>query len=68
MSESDQPIVLDCLGTKLDAVGEFVRNKYLLRCTIGEYVITLFPDGRAIIGGTDDIAEARSVYSKYVGA
>jgi molybdopterin-synthase adenylyltransferase len=67
-SESDQPMALDSLATKLAAVGQVVRNKYLLRCTIGDYVITLFPDGRAIISGTSDIAEARSVYAKYVGA
>jgi adenylyltransferase/sulfurtransferase len=30
--------------------------------------ITLFPDGRAIIKGTDDATVARSVYAKYVGA
>ena len=37
------------------------------RALIGDYVLTLFPDGRAIIGGTDDIATARGVYAKYVG-
>ena len=66
-TDSDQPIGLDSLATKLASVGEVVRNKYLLRCTIGNYVITLFPDGRAIIGGTSDVAEARGVYAKYVG-
>jgi adenylyltransferase/sulfurtransferase len=30
--------------------------------------ITLFPDGRAIIKGTNDVTIARSVYAKYVGA
>ena len=30
-------------------------------------MLTIFPDGRAIIGGTDDIAEARTVYARYVG-
>jgi molybdopterin/thiamine biosynthesis adenylyltransferase len=59
---------LEAMAKKLEAIGPVVRNKYLLRCTIGEYVITLFPDGRAIIGGTSDIAEARTLYAKYVGA
>ena len=27
----------------------------------------VFPDGRAIIGGTDDIAVARTVYARYIG-
>lgn len=34
----------------------------------GPMQITLFPDGRAIIKGTDDVTIARSVYAKYVGA
>jgi adenylyltransferase/sulfurtransferase len=34
---------------------------------VGGYQITVFPDGRAVIGGTEEIAEARSVYAKFVG-
>jgi molybdopterin-synthase adenylyltransferase len=55
------------LADKLSAVGHVTRNPYLLRCAIGQYTITMFPDGRAIIGGTSDIAEARSLYAKFVG-
>jgi molybdopterin-synthase adenylyltransferase len=58
---------LDVLAEKLAAVGSVTRNKYLLRCAVGNYMLTLFPDGRAIIGGTSDVAEARTVYAKYVG-
>jgi len=61
-------IALDALAEKLAAVGKVVRNPFLLRATIGEYVVTVFPDGRAIIGGTDDIAVARSIYARYIGA
>ena len=35
--------------------------------TIDPYQLTVFSDGRAVIGGTEDVAEARSVYAKYVG-
>lgn len=59
---------LDALADKLAGVGRVTRNRYLLRLAVDEYVITVFPDGRAIIGGTDDIAAARTVYSKYIGA
>jgi molybdopterin-synthase adenylyltransferase len=58
---------LDQLEAKLAAVGQVSRNKYLVRATIGPYNVTVFPDGRAVIGGTEDMAEARSVYAKYVG-
>jgi molybdopterin-synthase adenylyltransferase len=60
-------IPLDQLEAKLATVGQVTRNKYLVRAAIGDYNLTVFPDGRAVIGGTEDIAEARSVYSKYVG-
>ena len=66
--ESNSPISLDQLADKLAAVGTVTRNKYLLRCAVGNYMLTLFPDGRAIIGGTSDIAEARTVFAKYVGS
>lgn len=66
----EQPLnlSLDEMAAKLAGVGEVTRNKYLLRLAVGDYLITLFPDGRAIIGGTDDIAAARTVYAKYIGS
>ena len=52
---------------KLDGLGSVTRNQYLLRAEIEQYRITVFPDGRAIIGGTDDITEARTAYARYIG-
>jgi adenylyltransferase/sulfurtransferase len=60
-------VSLDELAEKLASVGHVTKNKYLVRATIGEYQLTVFPDGRAVIGGTEDVAEARSVYAKFVG-
>jgi molybdopterin/thiamine biosynthesis adenylyltransferase len=60
-------ISLEALADKLDGVGRVTRNAYLLRVAIDDYLLTIFPDGRAIIGGTDDIATARTIYAKYVG-
>jgi len=60
-------VALDQVEAKLSAVGQVSRNKYLVRAAIGHYNVTVFPDGRAVIGGTEDIAEARSVYAKYLG-
>lgn len=58
---------LERLAEKLAAVGRVTQNRYLVRASIDDYVLTLFADGRAIVSGTDDIAVARSVYAKYVG-
>ena len=45
-----------------------VKSDYVLRASIGEYDITVFADGRAIIKGTNNPDVARSVYSRYVGS
>lgn len=61
-------ISLASLAKKLAGVGPLVYNRHLMRLEIDGYQLTLFPDGRAIIGGTDDVATARSLYAKYVGS
>jgi molybdopterin-synthase adenylyltransferase len=66
-STDGQQISLDVLAEKLATIGKVTRNPFLLRCAVGNYLLTVFPDGRAIIGGTSDIAEARTVYAKYIG-
>jgi adenylyltransferase/sulfurtransferase len=58
---------LDQLEQKLSVIGEVTRNPFLLRANVESYTLTVFPDGRAIIGGTDDIPTARGVYAKYIG-
>jgi adenylyltransferase/sulfurtransferase len=62
-----QQLSLDALAEQLEGVGKVTRNEFLLRFTADKYEVTVFPDGRAIIGGTDDVAEARNVYAKYIG-
>lgn len=62
-----EPIALDQLAEKLTAVGSVAKNRYLVRAAIDKYQVTVFPDGRAVIGGTEDVAEAKTVYAKYVG-
>jgi len=62
-----QQMSLDALADQLDGVGKVTRNEFLLRFTADKYQVTVFPDGRAIIGGTDDVAEARNAYAKYIG-
>jgi adenylyltransferase/sulfurtransferase len=59
---------LESLEAKLKPLGEVIRNRFLLRATIDGYSLTVFPDGRAIVGGTDDASVARTVYAKYVGS
>jgi hypothetical protein len=61
---------LDELAARLESAGvvRVARNPFLLRLTIGDHLLTVFPDGRTIVGGTDDIAVARSLQAKYIGS
>jgi molybdopterin-synthase adenylyltransferase len=59
---------LEDLAGRLASHFELVKNAYLIRFRAESHEITLFADGRAIITGTDDVATARSIYAKYVGA
>lgn len=61
-------IDLDSLAAKLNSVENVKQNEYLLRFTVNGNEITAFRDGRAIIKGTDDIAAARSLYARFIGA
>jgi molybdopterin-synthase adenylyltransferase len=60
-------ISLDALAEKLSGVGTISRNPFLLRLAVGDFKLSIFPDGRAIIAGTDDVAVARSLYARYIG-
>lgn len=58
---------LDALAERLKQVGDVKSNEYLVRFRTGDCELTIFRDGRSIVGGTDDVAVARSLYSRYVG-
>jgi len=55
----------------LDGATAVSANKFLMKFTVTEgtdgYEFTVFPDGRAIIKGTDDTERARVLYAKYIG-
>ena len=55
------------LARRLDGVGTVSATRFMLRLELGGHELTVFSDGRAIIKGTDDVAVARSLYSRYVG-
>lgn len=55
------------LAERLRRAGEVKFNEYLLRFKTGTFELTVFPDARSIIRGTDEIATARSLYAKYIG-
>jgi molybdopterin-synthase adenylyltransferase len=68
LSHPGTSVSLDQLAQRLDGVGAITRNEYFLRLTVDGYDLTVFPDARTIVSGTDDAATARAVHAKYIGS
>lgn len=66
--ERSRPVDLAEMEHRLQPHGTVRRNDLLLRFVRGEYTMTLFPDGRAIIQGTSDTSQARSFYARFIGS
>jgi adenylyltransferase/sulfurtransferase len=66
--ERSRPLDLEDLAARLGPLGVVRANEFALRFEIPPYLLTVFPDGRAIVKGTTDIGVARSLYARYVGA
>lgn len=58
------------LAERLESAGVVTSNPFLVRVAMADsdLEMTLFPDGRAIVKGTEDPAVARAAYSRYVGS
>ena len=59
---------LAALAVRLAPVGEVSANEHLLRFSGAGAERGVFKDGRAIVKNVRDVAQARSLYAKYVGA
>jgi Dinucleotide-utilizing enzymes involved in molybdopterin and thiamine biosynthesis family 2 len=68
LHETARPLNLSELAERLRPLGDVRVNEFALRMMLPKYQLTFFPDGRAIIKGTTDIALARSIYAKLIGA
>lgn len=59
------------LAARLERHAAVTANEFLLRARLTDsdmpFEITLFPNGRAIIKGTQEPDVARGIYSKYIG-
>ncbi len=66
--EHHRPVDFAELEERLRPHGTVRHNDMLLRFERGEYCMTLFKDGRALIQGTTDIGLARSLYARFIGS
>ncbi len=58
---------LAALKVRLERFGPVLANEFLLKCSLDPYELTVFPDGRVIVKGTQDPAVARGLYARYIG-
>ena len=65
--ERKRPLDMGALRRQLEPLGTVKANEFALRFFLDGYEMTIFPDGRAIIKGTQDVGLARSFYARYVG-
>jgi molybdopterin/thiamine biosynthesis adenylyltransferase len=66
--ERARPLDLRELAERLTPLGLVRANEFALRFEIPPYLLTIFPDGRAIVKGTTDVGVARSLYARYIGS
>ncbi len=64
-----EPRALDlaALKARLERFGPVQANDFLVKCSLDPYELTVFPDGRVIVKGTQDPAVARGLYARYIG-
>lgn len=61
-------VSLDELAGRLSRIGEVQRNPFLLRYYRDKNtIVVLFPDGRALIQGTEDMTLAKRIYNEIYG-
>lgn len=52
---------------RLEPAVRVSSNGLVLQFKVGEYELVIFPDGRTIVRGTTDVAQARRLHARYIG-
>jgi molybdopterin/thiamine biosynthesis adenylyltransferase len=66
--EHHRPIDFAEMRRRLEPHGKVNFNQLLLRFERGDYTVTVFADGRALVQGTTDVTLARSLYARFIGS
>ena len=61
---------LEELASRFEPFATVSSNRFLVRATLHEddIQLTVFPDGRAIIKGTEDPSVARTIFARWIGS
>ncbi len=65
--EDNIVIDFEAMRRKLEPSARVEANPYLMKVALGGVEMMIFRDGRAIVKGTSDPAQAKTLYAKYVG-
>src|SRR5271156_3384630 len=65
--EHHRPVDFAEMQRRLEPHGTVNFNQLLLRFERGDYTVTVFADGRALVQGTTDVTLARSLYARFIG-
>ena len=58
---------LASIRNRLSKLGTVTVSDGVLRFRSKDADLTVFPDGRAVVSGTTDLAAAKTAFSKYIG-
>ena len=64
--EIRKPIDFASLASKLESHGTVRWNQHVMRFATGPYQLTIFPDGRMIVKGTEEIPVAKELYTRFL--
>lgn len=56
------------LAARIKPIAEVRYNEFMLRFTVNNHEMIVFPDGRAILRNTTDESLARQLYTQYIGS
>jgi adenylyltransferase/sulfurtransferase len=70
--DASGPVDLAAIADRLEGVVPFQRTRFSLRLQVDQpggerLMVTVFPDGRAMVTGTRDPVTARAVYRRWIG-
>lgn len=63
-----EPLELSVLARRLEQLGAVIETPFFVRLSVEGCELTVFPDGRTLVFGTDDPAVARTLQAKYIGS
>jgi adenylyltransferase/sulfurtransferase len=66
--QTDDSVDLSRVAEKWQGLGRVQTNPFFVRLHLDDRTLTLFRDGRAVVGGTTEIGQARIIYDRYVGS